>query len=317
MCFPSTVTGRLRSALTSPVLLVLGAVLSVQVGAGIAKSGFDAVGATGLVFLRLTIAALILALAVRPRLRGRSATAWRTVVAYAAALAVMNWAFYQAFARIELGIAVTIEFLGPLAVAVLMSRRVRDVGWALLAGLGVAALGLGPADLDPVGVGFALVAAAAWAAYILTSAGTGRHWEGIDGLAVASTLAAAMVAPTLLLPEALGGFSDDAAYAALLSLPVLVAGAAAGLLSSVVPYALELRALRELPPRVFGVLLSLEPAVAAGVGVVLLSERLDLLGWSAIAAVVIASIGATRSRGVRRPRTEAAADDVETGHLAD
>ena len=298
------------------MLLVLAAVLSVQVGAGIAKSGFEAVGATGLVFLRLSIAAVVLAVVVRPRLRGRSATAWRTVVAYATALAVMNWAFYQAFARIELGIAVTIEFLGPLAVAVLMSRRARDVVWALLAGLGVAALGLGPAELDPVGVGFALVAAASWAAYILTSAGTGRHWEGIDGLAVASTLAAAMVAPTLLLPEALGGFSDGAAYAELLSPPVLLAGAAAGVLSSVVPYALELRALRELPPRVFGVLLSLEPAVAAGVGVVLLSERLGLLGWTAIAAVVVASIGATRSRGgARRPRSDAASEAVETADL--
>ncbi|QWC85501.1 EamA family transporter [Nocardioidaceae bacterium] len=301
----------IRRALTSPVLLVLGAVVSVQVGAGVAKSGFEAAGATGLVFLRLGIAAVILVVLVRPRLRGHSARAWRTVVAYATALAVMNWAFYQAFARIELGIAVTIEFLGPLAVAVLGSRRVRDVGWALLAGLGVAALGLGPTELDPAGVGFALLAAAAWAAYILTSAGTGRHWEGLDGLAVASTLAALMVVPPLLLPAGSAGLPAGSTFLDLFTPTVLLAGAGAALLSSVIPYALELRALRSLPPRTFGVLLSLEPAVAAAVGVVLLSERLELLGWVAIAAVVAASIGATRSRAeTRRPRDQAAADDA-------
>ena len=269
----------------SPILLVLIGIVSVQVGAGFAKLLFDQVDPTTLVWLRLVTSAVVLLASARPDLRSRSAADWRTVLAFGAALGLMNFSIYQSFARIPLGIAVTIEFIGPLAVALAGSRRARDLVWVLLAALGVVALGLEPADLDPVGVAYALLAAASWAAYILLSARTGRRWSGLSGLTTASLVAAVGLAPAALLID--GG--------ALASPHVLVIGVVVGVMSSVVPYSCELVALRTLPAPVFGILMSLEPAAAALVGIVLVGEVLAPLQWVAVLCVVVASAGATRS----------------------
>lgn len=274
-----------RRPTVSPVWLVLLGIASVQLGAGFAKSLFDEVAPTTIVWLRLATSVLVLVAVLRPRLRGRSREDWYVVVAFGLSLALMNWAIYQSFARIPLGVAVTIEFIGPLTLAVVGSRRARDLLWVALAALGVALLGFDGSDLDAAGVGFALLAGAAWAAYILLSARTGRHWEGLDGLAVAS-----LVATLLLTPFALGTGGGD-----LVDPRVLLVGAAVGLLSSVVPYSCELVALRTLSPAVFGILMSLEPAAAALAGIAVLGELLGPAQWAAIGCVVAASIGATRS----------------------
>ncbi len=277
--------GNSSRRLVSPVWLVLVGIVSVQLGAGIAKSLFDRVDPTTVVWLRLVTSALVLLAVARPRLRGRSRQDWLVVLAFGASLGVMNWAIYQSFQRIPLGIAVTIEFAGPLLLAVLGSRRARDLLWVGLAGAGVVLLGAERADLDVAGVLYALLAGAAWAAYILASAGTGRRWPGLDGLAVAS-----VVATLLLSPLALGRHGAELGDAW-----VLLVGAAVGLLSSVVPYTCELVALRSLRPAVFSILMSLEPAAAAVVGIVVLGEHLTVVQWAAMACVVLASVGATRT----------------------
>ena len=275
------------------VWLVIGGIVSVQVGAAIAKDLFPLIPPTAMVWLRLVTSALILVAIARPRLRGRSAADWRMALGFGVSLVTMNWAIYQSFARIPLGIAVTIEFLGPLTVAVLGSRRPRDLLWVVLAGAGVATLGLAPGDITLAGVLFALLAGAAWAAYILLSAGTGRRWPGISGLAVASVVGAVVLAP----PAIVEAGTD------LLDPKILALGVAIGLLSSVIPYSFELKALRRMPPRVFGVLMSLEPAAAAVAAMILLSEFLTPLQWTAVVCVVAASVGATRSA---EPPTEPA-----------
>jgi len=269
----------------SPVWLVLGGIGSVQFGAAIAKGLFDEVDPTTLVWLRLATSAVVFAVIARPTLRGKTRDDWLVALAFGVSLGAMNWAIYQSFARIPLGLAVTIEFVGPLTLAVVGSRRPRDLVWVLLAGAGVALLGIAPGDLTLAGVLFALVAGAAWAAYIVLSARTGRRWPGLDGLAVAS-----IVATLLLTPAAISSGGSD-----LLDLRVLALGAAVGLLSSVIPYSLELTALRSLTPRVFSILMSLEPAAAALAGVLILRELLTPLQLLAMACVVAASIGATRS----------------------
>jgi inner membrane transporter RhtA len=270
--------------LASPVVLVLVGIMSVQLGAGVAKSLFDEVAPTTIVWLRLASSVLLLLLFTRPRVRGRSQTDWLVVIGFGVALGTMNWAIYQSFARIPLGIAVTIEFVGPLALAVLGSRRVRDLVWVALAAVGVTLLGLDPGEVTWAGVGFALLAGAAWAAYILLSAQTGRRWEGFDGLVVASMVATVVLAPYMVGP----GHGD-------LEFSIVLVGAVVGLLSSVVPYSCELVALRSLRPAIFGILMSLEPAAAALAGLVVLGEVLSAPQWLAMVCVVAASIGATRS----------------------
>jgi len=274
------------SVRVSPIWLVLLGIASVQLGAGIAKNLFDEVEPATIVWLRLVTSALVLALVARPALRGRSRADWMVVLGFGATLGLMNWAIYQSFARIPLGIAVTIEFIGPLTLAVLGSRRARDLAWVVLAGLGVALLGLERTDLNVAGVLFALLAGAGWAAYILLSAQTGQRWQGLDGLAMAS-----VVATMLLTPLVVGSGGEGIG-----ELRILALGAAVGLLSSVVPYSVEMAALRTLPPSVFSILMSLEPAAAALAGIVVVGEFLSGVQWLAMACVVVASIGATRSR---------------------
>ncbi|GAA4681594.1 EamA family transporter [Nocardioides nanhaiensis] len=272
-----------------PVWLVLTGIASVQLGAGLAKDLFDDASPTVIVFLRLAFSALVLVLVARPALRGRTREEWLVVLGFGVSLGVMNWSIYQAFARIPLGIAVTIEFVGPLTLAVLGSRRARDLVWVGFAAIGVLLLGVDDADLTLAGVLFALLAGAAWAAYILLSAQTGRRWPGIDGLSMASVIAAALLLPLLLL---------DGGRAAALDPHVLLVGFLIGLLSSVIPYTCELVALRSLRPATFGVLMSLEPAAAALAGFLVLREVLTPLQLVAVACVVVASVGATRGTAV-------------------
>ena len=274
---------------------VLIGILSVQFGAAIAKDLFDRIDPTAMVFLRLLTSALVLLAIARPALRARSRQDWLVVAAFGATLGLMNWAIYQSFARIPLGIAVTIEFVGPLTIAVIGSRRARDLVWVALAGIGVALLGFEPEGVTLPGVLFALLAGASWAAYILLSASTGRRWPGLDGLAVASVLATLLL--TLPAIHAGGG--------TLLDPEILALGAAVGLLSSVIPYSFEMAALRRLRPAVFSILMSLEPAVAALAAVVVLQEFLAPVQWVAMGCVIVASVGATRSG---TPQTEPAPD---------
>jgi len=268
-----------------PVWFVLVAILSVQVGAAFSKSLFDVVSPTVMVWLRLATSTVVLLAVARPRVTGRSRGDWAVVLAFGAALATMNWSIYQAIARLPLGVAVSIELLGPLTLALVLSRRLQDLLWVALAALGVAMLGFDGGGVTVAGVVFALMAAASWAAYILLSAGTGRRWPGLSGLALASVVGAVGLAP----------FAVASGGGRLLDPVVLGTGLVVGLLSSVVPYSLELSALRTMPPKVFGVLMSLEPAAAALAGLVLLGEVLDPIEWLAIGCVVVASAGATRS----------------------
>jgi inner membrane transporter RhtA len=267
-----------------PTLLVLAAVASVQFGAALAKSLFDEIGPGGTVFLRVLFAAIVLAAIWRPRVAGRAPRDLWLAVAFGLVLAGMNLAFYAALDRIPLGIAVTFEFVGPLGVAVFGSRRPLDLLWVALAAAGILLLSDlgGGSNLDGLGVALALLAGACWAAYILIAARVGRAFPGGDGLALAMIVAVAPVAPV--------GIAD--AGGELLVPWVLAAGAAVGVLSSAIPYALELEALRRLPVGVFGVLMSLEPAVAALAGFVVLGEELASREVAAIVLVIAASAGA-------------------------
>ncbi len=267
------------------VWLVLGSIATVQIGAAIAKGLFGSLSPTGVVWLRLTAAAIVLLAITRPSLRGRTTRDWLLVVTYAIALAGMNWSIYQSFSRIPVGLAVTLEFLGPLAVALVTSRGVREIGWALLAGVGVLLLGFSPTSLSLAGVGFALLAGAGWAGYIVVSPHLGRRWNGISGLAVAHGIGAVVFAVPALI-------SNGPAY---LDPRVLGLGLLVGILSSVIPYSLELKALRTMPTRVFSILMSLEPAFAALAAFVILHESLGLVDLTAMACVVAASVGITRS----------------------
>lgn len=259
---------------------MLAAVVSVQTGAALAKNLFAELGPLGATAVRLGSACLVLLLVIRPRLPAEGRL---LIVGYGLSLGVMNLSFYLALDRIPLGAAVTVEFLGPLAVAVIGSRRRRDAAVAVLAGLGILLLARGGSSLDPTGLALAALAGACWAGYILLSSAVGKVVQGGTPLALAMVVAVAVTVP----------FGAGTAIHA--DAGVLLAGAAVGLLSSVIPYSLELEALRTLPPRVFGVLLSLEPAAAALAGLVFLSESLAVRQWTGVACVVVASAAATLS----------------------
>jgi len=265
------------------VSFVLGGVVSVQLGAALATTLFDDLGAGGAVLLRVGFAAAILLVAWRPAVRGLSGTQWRHAVAFGIVLAGMNWAFYGALERIPLGIAVTLEFVGPLGVAVAASRRALDVVWVLLAATGIVLLAPVPAgSVDALGAALALLAGVFWGAYILLSVRVGRAFAGGDGLALAMAVAALVLIPAGLIE---GG-------AALAEPALLAVALAVALLSSAIPYSLELEALRRLSQGVFGVLMSLEPAVAATIGFAILGQALDAVEVVAVGLVVAASAGA-------------------------
>jgi inner membrane transporter RhtA len=256
--------------------------VSVQLGAAIASSLFDRVGAPGTVLLRQGLAAAVLLVVARPRLANRQRGDWRVVCAFGLVLAAMNVCFYEAVDRLPLGIAVTIELFGPLGLALTLSRTARELAYVALATIGVVMLGGATADLDPVGVAFALAAAIGWASYILLSRRTGRHFDGVDGLALAMVVATLAVAP---LGIATGG-------SRLIAPGVLATGFAVAMLSAAIPFTLEIHALRIVGARTFGVIMSTSPAVAAAIGWVVLDQPLGLLQGAAIACVVVASAAA-------------------------
>jgi inner membrane transporter RhtA len=276
----------------SAVGLVLGAACSVQVGAAVAKSLFSTLGPPGVVFLRLLFGSLALWAIARPQIRGRSRADLKLVAALGVVLVCMNLSFYESLDRAPLGVVVTVEFLGPLAVAVLGSRKAVDLVWVGLAGAGVALLANGGGHaVHPLGIVLAAVAGFFWALYILLSVRVGQVWPGASGLAPAMVLGGLIALPWGLVSA--HHHLDD---------PQLVGAAVGvGLLSSALPWSMELEALRRLPSHVFSVVLSLEPAVAALAGFVFLHEHLRVRAWSAIALVVLASAGAARRRGPSLP----------------
>jgi inner membrane transporter RhtA len=279
----AALAGRTLGAIPPPAQVLVG-IVSVQIGAAMAKQLFGTVGSSGTVALRIFFAAAVLLLVWRPSLR-MNRRMWAVAASYGVVLGLMNLFFYLSLARIPLGIAVTVEFLGPLTIALAGSRRWRDALWGLLAAAGVVLLTDGGGDLDMLGLLFALIAGVCWGAYILLSSALGKQSSEGGGLALGMAVAAVVVVPF--------GIADSGT--ALFSPWILVVGAGVALLSSVIPYSLELEALRRIPPRVFGVLMSMEPAVAALVGLVVLGESLHAPQWVAVLCVVAASAGATRS----------------------
>jgi inner membrane transporter RhtA len=265
--------------------LVLGAIASVQFGSALAATLFSRIGPAGAVTLRLTTAAVILAALWPPRVRGRTRSELRLAVFFGLVLAGMNLSFYEALHRIPLGIAVAIEFVGPLSVALIGSRRAIDVLWAALAALGIVALTRGDVQaIDGVGVALALLAGALWGTYIILNARVGRTFAGSTGLALAMCAGALALLPV--------GIAS--AGARLLEPGSLLPGVAVGVLSSVIPYSFELEALRRIRTSVFGVLMSLEPAVAALAGFIVLGQGMTARMVGGIALVSIASLGASR-----------------------
>jgi len=272
--------------------LVLIGLICQDIGAASAVTLFPEVGALGMVTLRLAFSAIILMAVFRPRLRGRSRADWLTVIAFGVALALMNSLFYEAIARVPLGTTVTIEVLGPLILSVVVSRRASAWLWAVLAFVGVLILGWGGWDhLDPVGVAFAVGAGIMWVAYILLSARTGQRFERLDGLAIAMSIGAVLVLP----------LGVATAGPPLFEPGILLLGVLVAVLSSAIPYGLELLALRRLPAATFSILMSLSPALAATAGFVILHQGLTLTDVVAIVLVVVASMGAVRA-AARRER---------------
>lgn len=275
------------------VLMVIGSCTSLQFGAGLAVQLFPHIGASGVTTLRLGFAALILLAVTRPRLRTWTKQQWLAVVAFGLSLAGMNGLFYEAIARIPLGPAVAIEFLGPLGLAAVLSRRPRDFAWIGLALTGVALLGLDrtSTDLDPVGVAFVLGAGFFWALYILASERVGSAVDGAGGLAVALVVGSLAITP----------FGASGAVEGVSNSHYFMLALGTGLLSSVIPYGLELSALRLLPKAVFGVLLALEPVIAAIAGWLILDQGFGWMRAFAVVLVVIAGAGSaiTASRSAR------------------
>ncbi|SFN35316.1 EamA family transporter [Mycetocola miduiensis] len=273
--------------------LVLAGLFCQELGASFAVLLFPTVGALGMVALRLVFSAIVLLLICRPRLRAHSRRDWLTVTGFGLTLAAMNVLFYEALARLPLGAAVTIEVLGPLLLSVIVSRRAASWLWAVLAFVGVALLSRGGLEeLDPVGVAFAAGAGVAWAGYILMSARTGARFPKLDGLAIAMAIGAIVTLP----------FGLATSGSALFSPAVLLLGLAVALLSSAIPYALELLALRRLAAASFSILMSLAPAIAAIAGALVLGQELTLISGFAILLVVAASAGAVRSASLHARR---------------
>lgn len=270
-----------------PVGLVLIAVFSVQFGGAAAVVLIGAVGVLGAVALRLSIAALVMVAATRPRIRGYTRSDWLVVAAFGLSLAAMNTAFYGSIARLPVGVAVTIEFIGPLGLAAALSRRWLDGAAVAVAAAGVLltsnVLTEPLADIDLVGILLALVAGLCWACYILLSERTGRRFPGAQGVAWAMVVGAAVMLPLGLVPQGTALFEPR----------VLGLGLAIATLSSALPYSLELISLRYLDPRVFGILLSLEPAAAALAGFLVLGQLLAPLQVGGMALVVLASAAVT------------------------
>lgn len=276
-----------RGVPLTPVLFILGSCFSLQFGAALAVQLFPEIGSWGTTALRLGLAALVLLVIVRPKVHRFTKEQWLAVAAFGVVIGTMNGFFYASLARIPLGTAVAIEFLGPLVVSAVLSTRRADLLWVALALGGVGLFGLesfaGVSSLDPLGVFFALLAGVFWGLYVITSARVGKLVAGQDGLAIAMVIGTLTVLP-LGAPGAVQGLLDP--HLLLLALGTAV-------LASVLPYSLELAALRRLPRHVFGIMLSLEPVVALLAGMVLLSQGVTPLRLAAALLVVLASAGVT------------------------
>ncbi|WP_036028240.1 EamA family transporter [Leptolyngbya sp. PCC 6406] len=277
-----TLSAALKSRFQSPLGFLLLAILSVQLGSALAKGLFVYVSPVGVAFLRLALASAVLLMVTRPRWREYSWSDYRLLGLFGLSMGAMNSLLYSAIAYIPLGVAVTLEFLGPLAVALAHSRRALDGLWVALAAGGILLLTPLPgSDLDPLGVVLALGAGGCWAAYILLSARVGKTFQGSEGLAMALGAGALVVLPLALAQSGLQLFSP----------PLLGLGLGVAMLASALPYSLEMAALRRLPIKVFGVLMSLEPAMASFLGLILLGEQLSPQMIAAIALVSIAAAG--------------------------
>jgi inner membrane transporter RhtA len=274
-------------ALPPPTILVLVSIASTQLGSAFAKTIIQELGSVITVLLRVGLGAIALLLLQRPQLKGYTRAEYLLLVLFGLGMAAMNLSFYAAIARIPLGVAVTLEFIGPLSVACANSRQLLDLFWIFLAGVGIFLLApVEGSALDPIGVAFALLAAFFWGAYILLSARVGKVFARVNGLAL---MTAALAAGTLgLLPLSI--LSGDWTK---LELRFWLAGLAVAILSSVIPYTFELEALKKLPVRVFGVLMSLEPAIATLLGLIILQEQLEFRALVAVILVTLASVGAS------------------------
>lgn len=290
----ASVGGRPRAV---GMALMLTSSASTQAGAALGALAFPAIGPVGVVAVRQFVTALVLVPTVRPRLRGLRADQWWPLVGLAVVFSVMNLSLYSAVDRIGLGLAVTLEFLGPLSVAVASSRRLVDFGAAAVAGVGVVVLTHpGPAT-DAVGVCLALLAAAAWAAYIMLNRTIGRKLPGMQGTAVAALVAAVAWAPVALV-----WFSVHPPTPAALGL-----AAACGVLASLIPYVADLLALRRVPTQVFSVFTSINPVWAGLAGWVVLGQALEASEWVGIGLIVASNTAVSaRGRARRGPDAEAA-----------
>ncbi|HWM27502.1 MAG TPA: DMT family transporter [Woeseiaceae bacterium] len=288
-------SSRAKNPAFAPVTFILVAAFSVQGGAAVAKGIFPHIGVAGTAAIRTSLAAIILLAVFRPPVRRLTAAQWRAVVPYGITIGVMNLLFYEALFRIPLGLAVTLEFVGPLALAILGSRRALDVVWVGLAMAGIVLIAPFQADsaIDPAGVILALLTGACWAAYIVLGGRVSQRLDSGAAVAIGMTIAAMTIMPYAVVEGGIGQFA----------LHLLLPCIAMAVLSSALPYALEMKALRVLPSRTFSVLMSLEPAIAALCGLVLLGEHLTHAQWAAVALVVIASAGAASSVASRAERS--------------
>lgn len=277
---------RHRFAAVPAPLLELAAILSIHLGAALATRLFASLGEQGTAFVRLAFGAAVLLAAARPRWRAFGVDVWPRLVLFGALLAGLNLFFYEALARLPLGVVATVEFSGPLTVAVAASRRAVDFLWVGLAAVGIALLApIGGLRLDPIGLLFAAAAAACLGLYILVGGSLGRRLPGLQGLAVGMAVGALLLLPVGV-ARAGGG---------LLQPGLLALGLAVAMVSTIVPFSLEYAAMRRMRARAFGVLLSSEPAIATLVGVVLLGNALGLRQLAALAAITVASAGSTLS----------------------
>lgn len=267
-----------------PVPAVLLAIISVQCGAAIAKTLFPAIGAAGTASIRIGVSALILLLAYRPNFKAITPAQWKIVIPYGLSLGAMNLIFYFAIERIPIGLAVTLEFMGPLLVAIIGSKRLIDYCWVLLAAMGIVLIAPWTNDrLDILGVVFALLAGALWAAYIVLGGKISKIMNGGQAVSTGMLFAAILILPFGFLENGLANLTPK----------LFGMGIALALLSSAIPFTLEMKALGQLPPRTFSILMSLEPAAASICGFIFLQENLSFYEILAVLCVVIASAGST------------------------
>lgn len=267
-----------------PIPAVLFAIISVQSGAAIAKTLFPAIGAAGTASLRIGISAIILLAVYRPNLFKITPNQWKIVISYGLSLGAMNLIFYLAIERIPIGLAVTLEFIGPLVVAVIGSKRLIDYLWVLLAAIGIVLIAPWSNNgIDLLGVLFALLAGALWAAYIVLGTKVSKIMKGGDAVATGMLFASILIVPFGILENGLTNLTPTFLYL----------GIALALLSSAIPFTLEMKALAQLPARTFSILMSLEPAAASIFAFIFLQEYLTFNEILAVVFVVIASVGST------------------------